>query len=282
MSDSRPNILFIMPDQHRGDCLSLERHPAVLTPNIDAIGGAGTHFRRAYTTCPSCIPARRCLLTGQYPSTNGMVGMQSGYGLTAPTLPGELRAAGYQTVLIGRNMHQTPDTARYGYDHMVLGSVYVLNDDYAVDLLNFNGERGARSAGISNNGWTARPWHLDESAHPTNWIVRQSRRFLETHDETAPLFLTTSFYSPHPPLLPPAFYMDRYLRMDLPPAAIGDWEEPPPNDGLGLAVDSPRIHLKGEMLRSAQAGYYGLINHIDDQLYWLISEFKARQPGAET
>ena len=38
-AETRPNILLIMPDQMRGDCLSLERHPVLLTPNIDEIGG---------------------------------------------------------------------------------------------------------------------------------------------------------------------------------------------------------------------------------------------------
>ena len=56
---NQPDILLIMPDQWRGDCLSLERHPVLLTPNVDEIGGHGTHFRRAYVTCPSCIAARR-------------------------------------------------------------------------------------------------------------------------------------------------------------------------------------------------------------------------------
>jgi len=64
--DGRPNFLLIMTDQHRGDCLSLADHPKVLTPNIDHIGGNGVHFRQAYSTCPSCIAARRSLMTGQF------------------------------------------------------------------------------------------------------------------------------------------------------------------------------------------------------------------------
>ena len=82
---NKPNILLIMADQFRGDCLSLERHPVLLTPVIDEIGGMGTHFHRMYTTCASCIPARRCLLTGEHPATNGLVGFVYGYRLTHPT-----------------------------------------------------------------------------------------------------------------------------------------------------------------------------------------------------
>jgi arylsulfatase A-like enzyme len=72
--------------------------------------------------------------------------------------------------------------------------------------------------------------------------------------------------------------------MDLPPAAIGSWAEQPENDGLGRGIDAHRVCLEGDVLRNTQAGYFGLINHIDDQLYWLITDFrsacrKANRPG---
>ncbi|MDP6116032.1 MAG: sulfatase-like hydrolase/transferase [Planctomycetota bacterium] len=263
-TDERPNILLIMTDQQRGDCLSIEDHPCLLTPNMDHIAGAGTRFSRCYSTCPSCIPARRALLTGQFPATNGMVGFQDGHEFDSTyTLPQVLSDSGYQTYLVGRPMHQFPSKKRYGYDQMVRGPVG-FDEKY-------EGSGGAFGHGISGNGWTARPWHLDEGLHPTNQSVSEALRFLECyHDPTAPFFLTVSFIAPHPPLVPPAFYLDRYLRADMPEPVIGDWAEPPPNDGIGLQVQSDQVHLKGEALRSCQAGYYGLINHLDDQLYRLL------------
>ncbi len=58
----RPNFLVLMTDQQRGDCLSIEGHPALLTPNMDSIAGAGARFRRCYSTCPFASPpaARSC------------------------------------------------------------------------------------------------------------------------------------------------------------------------------------------------------------------------------
>ena len=271
-----------MPDQMRGDCLSLARHPVILTPNIDEIGGRGVHFTRAYTTCASCIAARRSLLTGQFPATNGMVGYRDGYRIKVPTFPQKLLESGYQTALVGRSMHQYPSTESYGYEKRVLGSTYVEYDDYAEEIAGIaGGTGGVKGHGISFNGWTAKPWHLEEYLHPTNWVARQSRELLASLDSNRPLFLTTSFYAPHPPLVPPAFYIERYLRMDLPDAAIGNWAIAPENDGLGLGIDSHRTVLKGEALRSAQAGYFGLINHIDDQLYWLVSDFKTKSVKAK-
>ncbi|HWL53667.1 MAG TPA: sulfatase-like hydrolase/transferase [Chthoniobacteraceae bacterium] len=270
----QPNLLLIFADQFRGDCLSALGHPAVLTANLDELAGAGTAFTRAYSTCPSCVPARRALLTGLHPATSGLVGMSSGYPITQPTLPGALRDAGYQTVMIGRKMHQSPPTARNGFEQVTLGSTSEEDDAYALALEHQTGSRAAiRDAGISFNGWTARPWHLDDNLHPTAWVTRECRRFLRTSDDTCPLFLTASYQAPHPPLFPPAFYFDRYLRMDLPAPAIGEWAAVPPQP---QAVESARVVLKGEALRSAQAGYFGMINHLDDQLFWLIRDFKAR------
>src|SRR5262245_9984762 len=99
-----PDILILMPDQFRGDSLSVLGHPVARTPNLDALAKEGTLFRRAYSTVPSCIPARFALLTGLAPQTSGVVGYAP-RPISTPTLPECLVKAGYATVLVGRNMH---------------------------------------------------------------------------------------------------------------------------------------------------------------------------------
>ncbi len=271
MSDSRPNFLVIMTDQQRGDCLSAAGHPVLLTPNMDAIGGAGVRFSRAYSTCPVCVPARRTFLTGQHPSTHGVFD-NSSIEWEGPSLPGVLRDAGYQTEWVGRGMHQTPPDKRYGFDHMVFKD-HRVPDDYDTFLAGRepDGGGGYYGSGVMHNDWTARSWHMDESLHATNWAVSESLQFLDRRDPSCPFFLVTSILAPHPPLVPPAFYFDRYLRQELPTPAIGDWAAPPANDGMGLEASSDRVNLHGEMLRSAQAGYFGLINHVDDQIRRLLN-----------
>ena len=266
----KPNILLIMPDQMRGDCIGLDGHPNLITPNIDTIAN-GCCFKRAYSTCPSCIAARRSLLLGQYPSTSGSVGFATP-GYDTPTLPYFLSKAGYYSALVGRHMHQNPATGESpGYDTCILGSTYVEGDSYA-DMLNKEVPLlgGIRGLGVGFNGWQAKSWPLEEHLHPTNWIVRNSRELIAKHNDDQALFLTTSFYAPHPPLIPPDFYYQRYLNMNLPDRVIGDWAGPAP---LKSKVDSPRVDLKEEKLHMTQAAYYGLINHIDDQLTWLIADF---------
>lgn len=61
----RPNLLFIMSDQHRGDFLSIAGNTVISTPNIDGIGNAGVYFESAYTPVPVCVPARVCILSGR-------------------------------------------------------------------------------------------------------------------------------------------------------------------------------------------------------------------------
>jgi len=279
--DRRPNILLVMPDQMRGDCLSLEGHPVLRTPNIDSIGREGVHFARAYTTCTSCIAARRSLLTGLHPATGGVVGYREGVPITTPTVTELLRDAGYATAIAGRNMHQSPHEKPYGFDKRVLGSTYVKDDDYAKYL----DERapdlgGIRGIGLSCNGREARPWPVAEELHPTNWAARQAARLLAEEESGRPMFLVASFYAPHPPLCPPARYMERFLKMDMPAAAVGDWETPPPKGSYETNGDAHRVVLEGEELRRAQAGYFGLIEQIDGLLGELLEEFKRKSEEA--
>ena len=276
MPDERPNILMIMTDQHRGDCLSLARHPVVQTPNLDTIGAGGGYFSRAYTTCPSCIPARRCLLSGQFPATTGMVGFSDGHEWHPPTtLPDELRKAGYQTALIGRTMHQWPRRKRFGFEHqhLITGADGPTDRDDAITKINPQGSiAGGGAHGIDGNGWASRPWHLDEAYHEVHWIVSEAIKWLtRLRDPTTPYFLVVSFNPPHPPSVPPQPYYDRYYNHpNLPAAAIGDWAQRPDNDGLGLQPNSARCVLDGERLRQAQAGYFGSIAYVDDQVGRLL------------
>ena len=70
----RPNILLLMADQFRGDCLGAAGHPAIKTPNLDRIAAEGVMFSRAYSCTPTCTPARAALLTGLSPWRHGMLG----------------------------------------------------------------------------------------------------------------------------------------------------------------------------------------------------------------
>jgi len=278
-----PDILLLMPDQMRGDSLSSVGHPVVRTPTLDRLAREGALFRRAYTTCPSCIPARYSLLTGLFPQTSGLVGYAP-MKITHPTLPALLAGAGYATVLVGRNMHQDPPNRDLGYQQEFLGSTYLSGDDYDRALLAAAPEsRGIRAVleglGLTTNFWQAKPWALPDELHPTAWIASQARRVVADAEVAKPLFLTASFYAPHPPLFPPRKNFDRLLASALPAPARGDWV-----NWAGLLPDGNkagnRVRLEGGRLRQAQAGYFGLIEQIDAEVAPLIADFTARSERA--
>ncbi|HWH68158.1 MAG TPA: sulfatase-like hydrolase/transferase, partial [Candidatus Sulfotelmatobacter sp.] len=279
-----PDILLIMPDQMRGDCLSLLNHPVVRTPHLDQLARQGALFRRAYSTCPSCIPARHALLTGLFPATSGVVGYAA-RPIEAPTLPRLLGQAGYATVLVGRYMHQVPEDEPYGYQQEVRGSTYVSGDDYDRFLKGAAPESGGivrlvETLGLTPNGWQAKAWPLPEELHPTAWAIREGQAVLQRVPAEKPLFLTASFFSPHPPLFPPKAYFEAFSTAQLPAPAHGDWVDWP---ALSPTGDRPghRVRLEGQTLRAAQAGYFGLIEHLDAQVLALVDAFKERSQKAK-
>jgi len=278
-SDS-PNILLIHTDQQRGDCLGVEGHPVLLTPNMDNIAAQGVRFSHFYSPCPTCIATRRSIMSGQYPRTHGMVGYRDGQEWDPPaTLPGVLKDHGYQTMMVGRGMHLHPPDKPYGFEVMLTES-HTGASGYT-DWLKRVGPTdsgGMFGGGIMHNDWTAKPWHLAEHLHFTNWVVTRALEFIEERDSSRPLFMAVGFIAPHPPLQPPAFYMERYLRTGVPDPVIGDWAEEQESvedyDPVSPNCDTVapnRINLTGEALLCARAGYYGLINHVDDQLRRLLN-----------
>ncbi len=107
----RPNILFILTDQMRGDCLSITGHPVVETPHLDDLARRGTVFTAAYSTCPSCIAARASIMTGLTPSSHGRLGYRDRVPWRYDDmLPALLGRAGYQTHCVGKT-HFYPQRA---------------------------------------------------------------------------------------------------------------------------------------------------------------------------
>lgn len=146
MADDRPNILFVFSDQHRAHAMGCAGNDDVRTPNLDRLGSDGTRFENAYATAPVCGPSRACLLSGQYPWTNGVTGneMQLPTGVTS--VAEVFRDAGYRTGYIGkwhldgpgRDEFTPPGPRRQGFDdfwaayncsHEYMDAKYYLNDD---------------------------------------------------------------------------------------------------------------------------------------------------------
>jgi len=268
MRSNRPNLLLLMTDQHRADCLGLAGHPVLQTPHLDDIGLNGLYFPRAYSACPQCIPARRSLLTGKTPHGHGVYS-NTPAPLEGPTLPGELAKAGYHTHLCGK-IHTHPRRALYGFmsadwSDGIRGSG---NDDFERFLAREAPQhRDAAYLPIPlRNTWVARPWAMEERLHRTNWTTDRALDFLERRDPTKPFFLNVSYYHPHQPCTPPQTFWDRYIDADLPEPVEADWSRKIHTRPRAHPTESWAVNLSGAEIRQFQAGYYGSINHIDEQI----------------
>lgn len=271
---NKPNLVLLHVDQWRGDCLGVDGHPDVLTPTLDGLATGGVRFQHAYTDCPTCIPARRCLMTGRRPAESGVVGFRSGVRIQQPeeTLPAILSRAGYQTIDIGRGMHQYPGHARYGFQYCQPGPFTDRYSQFQTEFFH-QSDKGLFAApthlnlhGLGPNGWNARPWPHAEKFHESTYVMTKGIEFLETRDKECPFFLSLGVMAPHPPFVPPGHYFNLYMGMDLRMPHVGDWAPKVPNDGRGFPDDAYFNTFDERMNRICKAGYYGLISHYDAQL----------------
>jgi len=104
-AESRPNIIFIMADDHAPEAIScygswLKGH--ALTPNIDRIAHEGMRFDNTVNNNSICSPSRASILTGQFSHKNGTRGLNMGINPASPWFTTELQKAGYQTWAVGK------------------------------------------------------------------------------------------------------------------------------------------------------------------------------------
>ena len=286
----QPNILLIMTDQMRGDCMGTAGHPDVKTPNLDHLAACGVRYTNAYTACPSCIPARCALHTGLKQEHHGRVGYQDRVPWQYPvTMAGALAKAGYYTQCVGK-MHVHPLRNLMGFHNVELhdgylhayrnGNVpYVENqriaDDYFYWLKTQLGiDRDVTDMGLECNSFTARPWMYEERLHPTNWVTDRSIDFLRRRDRSMPFFLMASYLRPHPPFDAPEYFFSMYRDMELTPPPIGDWADADRLRRLGRFTDADTGSCDPELMRQARIGYYACISHLDNQIGRLLDALR--------
>ncbi len=278
------NILFIMDDQHRGDCIGALGADWLQTPNLDRLANEGAMFTRAYTSMPSCLPARAAILTGLRPWNHGL--------LSFLTIPNKYRVeypqlftdAGYRTHVAGKNHFYG---AKHGFQTCEveeidkrLRSDGLYRDDYMRWMqVNHPDKHPKGGAPSFTDHRGNRPWPYEEETHPTHWTAERAKAFLREYDGDAPWLLKFSLHRPHPPFDAPKRLIDYYKAQDLPDPVVGEWAEKRYGDATGSIYNSPSSAVgryPDEEIRDSRAAYYAAITHVDEKIGEVLDVLEER------
>lgn len=178
MATKRPNILFIMADDHASKAISAYGHGINHTPNLDRLAQEGTLLNHCYVTNSICTPSRAAILCGTYNHVNGVTTLDSKINKHLPNVAKHLRTAGYDTAMVGKwHLGEGHDCEPSGFDYW---SVLPGQGDY----------------------WD--PTFIDMDGHErvtdgyaTDIITDKSLAWLEKRDPNKPWFLMCHHKAPH-------------------------------------------------------------------------------------
>ena len=194
----KPNIVFIMTDDHAAQAISAYGHPVsklAPTPNIDRIANNGAKFLNNFCTNSICGPSRAVILTGKFSHINGFRMNGETFDGSQPTLPKYLKNAGYTTSIVGKwHLHGKPQ----GFDHW-----QILNDQGNY----YNPEF------ITKNDTTV------IQGYATDLITDMGIDWIKNRNEKArkkPFFLMVHHKAPHRNWMPPIRHINTYDSVQFP------------------------------------------------------------------
>lgn len=290
------NVLLIVADQWRGDCLKQTGHPLLDLPNLERLSAMGTTFRRHYVQCVPCGPARCTLHTGTYLMNHRAVRNSTPLNSDWSNLALEVRKGGHEPALVGyttttpdpRKVHPNDPRFRVMGDLMegwrevtsfspgkapfVANMIHAGSGDLIPDERFWWPKEGP-------NGPTVAPSRLAKDLTDTAWLTECGLRYLMGR-QGAPFFLHLGFYRPHPPFIAAEPYNGLFDPADVPAPRwaaslaaegkqhplLGYYLQTNPNhmyfhgaEGLAAELDEPAVRLM-------RAAYLGMIKEIDDHL----------------
>ncbi len=301
MTERAPNILLLMPDQHRADILGCAGDPVIRTPNIDALASEGIRYEDVHCQGPLCMPARASFLTERYVRDHGVFENRWDTPADLPTFLHALQAEGYHTACIGK-MHlwvhgqRGPDGRRtgdareraeqmraYGFAEPIetvgkLASVNI-NTQYS-DHLASRGLLETYRSFVAQRSYGEGLGHLPNSAtgsiplppedYIDAWHGDRVVRWIEERDGDQPWFLWVGFPGPHDPWDAPAEYVDLYRHSSMPrPGTLHRPEIPesgPFRDFIEffLWTHSSSETLTDDRIEDIRRHYYADITVIDE------------------
>lgn len=218
---NRPNIVFIMSDDHAYQAISAYSNHLIQTPNIDRIARDGLLFTNACVTNSICAPSRAVILTGKHSHINGKIDNRFPFDTTNITFPQILQDNGYQTALFGK-LH-------FGNSPKGFDQFRILPDQgtyYNPDFITKN------EGNIRVEGYT------------TDIITDMTLDWLDQDRDTSkPFFLAYLHKAPHREWLPAERHYKEYINKTFPePETLFDDYE-----GRGQAAHDAEMNLLDHM-----------------------------------
>jgi choline-sulfatase len=261
----RPNILFLLSDQHSPHFAGYAGHPIVATPHLDRLASEGVVFGNAYCQSPLCVPSRASLLTGRYCRDLGIYDNQHVLESNGVTFPRVLAAAGYRTCVIGKT-HFNGEQFQ-GYQDRPYGDLF--GQAHQPDPRRLP-ERG--DAGLGGVIEAAGPSGIPRPLTQTEICVAEAAKWLQTHVALRgpqPFCLSVHFDKPHFPICPPPEYFARYEgRVRLPDLPAGFLEKEVPFVRAAMrsfGICDPERRNRAAYERTL-AAYCGCVEWVDDAI----------------
>jgi len=196
----RPNILYIMSDDHA--CNAISCYGGILsrvarTPNIDRIAREGIRLENCFVTNSICTPSRAAILTGQYSHVNGVYTFGERINAQCPNVAKLLQDGGYQTAVVGK-WHLKTDPMGFDYWNVLPG------------------QGRYHSPKLKENGWQEKGLKTYEGRHSTDVITDLSLEWLRNRNREKPFFLMCHFKAPHRAWEPAKRFADLYKDVKIP------------------------------------------------------------------
>ncbi|MCC2683117.1 MAG: Arylsulfatase [Paenibacillaceae bacterium] len=242
---NRPNILFLFPDQHRGDWMPYPEHvfqerfglePLKLRmPNVASLMQRGTSFTRAITPSPLCAPARACIASGLTYEHCPVKGNGTDYPIELPTFYSVLKDNGYEVGGVGKfDLHKKThwwgldgwidDLGRMGFTVGVdnAGKMDAINSgkdepkDPYMKYLYDKGLAQIHLRDMKGRGKKTNPTDLPEEAYCDNWLSANGIEMIRNFPDNKPWFLVVNFTGPHGPFDVTKRMWDAWQGVDFP------------------------------------------------------------------
>jgi choline-sulfatase len=264
----RPNILFLMADEHRADVAGFAGNDIIRTPTLDRLAASGVVFQNAYTPSPICIPCRQAMAAGQLPRTCSV----EKYGQDLPpfsmTFAHRLSQHGYHTTCCGK-LHHVGQDQMQGWRQRVGSDTSVAADHIPGFVKGINDDRPGRGDGKWSDTKEIKRAGVSDT-HPSNdaytldgALTTIDRYFLDTdYDrpaDPAPLLLKISFNRPHYPYFCDRDRFEYYLNRVQPFIEHEAFDHP----FLAQRQVVPGRDVSVRELTRCTAAYYGMIDAVD-------------------